>query len=460
MRSLTPWVVFSLLLSLLSAQEQESPAPTANEAEDSEIVETPIPPPIHLSEDFEIPTLPGEGEKEKDIIPSDPNPDRGPAFDEIEAAPPEEETSAAETEKLTQKLKPDLDDDGVRVSVLGYHDFSNSKPNTEMRIQTNKFRKQMSALKNLGKPIITMEEFVKWKRGEGTLPPQCFLVTIDDGWKTVYTEAYPVLKEYKIPFTLFLYKKYVSGGSRALTKEMIDEMLASGLCSIGSHSVTHPIPSVFRAAAKKGPDENNKFLLEEFGESKIFLEKTFGRPIPTYAYPGGFITEAMYPVAKEVGYEFLFSVNPGMTQRDSENLTLPRYIILGDKDGIFRIATTFRPTGGTAAGSNGINIQTTRHPVLPTPGYLTANRLPLIAADLSKEKNIEPESIVMRVSGFGKIPATWDSENQTSSWRVNRSLRAPQYEVSLQWRLKGNREFELPMRWTFQVDLEAGYQPR
>jgi len=414
MRSLTPWVVSSLLLSLLSAQEQESPAPTANEAEDSEIVETPIPPPIHLSEDFEIPTLPGEGEKEKDIIPSDPNPDRGPAFDEIEAAPPEEETSAAETEKLTQKLKPDLDDDGVRVSVLGYHDFSNSKPNTEMRIQTNKFRKQMSALKNLGKPIITMEEFVKWKRGEGTLPPQCFLVTIDDGWKTVYTEAYPVLKEYKIPFTLFLYKKYVSGGSRALTKEMIDEMLASGLCSIGSHSVTHPIPSVFRAAAKKGPDENNKFLLEEFGESKIFLEKTFGRPIPTYAYPGGFITEAMYPVAKEVGYEFLFSVNPGMTQRDSENLTLPRYIILGDKDGIFRIATTFRPT----------------------------------------------ESIVMRVSGFGKVPATWDSENQTSSWRVNRSLRAPQYEVSLQWRLKGNREFELPMRWTFQVDLEAGYQPR
>ncbi|MEM9081703.1 MAG: polysaccharide deacetylase family protein, partial [Verrucomicrobiota bacterium] len=265
----------------------------------------------------------------------DPNPDREPAFDEITAAnnPPAPDSNTA----LPDTFQTEPLDDGVRVSILGYHEFSSDRPNTAMRIQTGKFRRQMEAIRNLGYPVITMDEFMAWKRGQNELPPRCFLITIDDGWKSVYTEAYPILKEMNLPFTLFLYKKYVDGGGRALSSEMINEMLSSGLCTIGSHSVSHPFPSKFRAAKKKGPDTYKAFLQSEFGDSKIFLEQRFGQPVPTYAYPGGYITEDMHPVADEVGYEFLFSVNPGMTRLDSKNHSLPRYIILGNTDSYFEL---------------------------------------------------------------------------------------------------------------------------
>lgn len=445
MRPLALWLLFT---TCLFGQEEETPSalPAFPELEAAETeASTPEAPSISLDSD-------------RIYIPSDPNPNREPAFDEI--VPSQESQIEKDAPKeIPDSLKAPVKDDGIRVSVLGYHEFSPSLPNTAMRIQSNKFRKQMEALRDLGKPIITMEEFIKWKKGEGTLPPQSFLITIDDGWKSVYTDAYPVLKELNFPFTIFLYKKYVDGGGRALTTPMIKEMLASGLCTIGSHSSTHPFPSSFKKAAKKGKEVHLKFLNEEIGEPKLFLEKKFGKPVPTYAYPGGYVTEAMFPVAKNYGYEYLFTVNPGMTRFDSDNFTLPRYIILGNRDGVFQLATTFRETS-SSLGSDGITIQNTRHPVTPKPGENIASRLPLIAADLSQESEVDPDSIVMRVAGFGKVPAKWNEEEKTFSWQVNRPLRIPVCEVSVQWRLKDHREFELPMRWSFRIDLEAAYQPR
>ena len=66
----------------------------------------------------------------------------------------------------------------------------------------------------------------------------------------------------------------------------------------------------------------------------------------------------------------------------------------------------------------------------------------------------------MRVAGFGKVPAVWDEEKKTFSWQVNRPIRIPLSEASVQWRLKDHREYEIPMRWSFRTDLEASYQPR
>ena len=461
-----PLVLLLVLATMICGQDEApptevTPLPTPAESDKPALPSDIAPEDSGESEAIPVaPPAPADlrDESGRIYIPSDPNPNREPAFDEIV---PSEESKVDEDapQETPDTLKVEPKDDGVRVSVLGYHEFSPSKPNTAMRIKSSKFRKQMEALRDLGKPIISMEDFMKWKSGEGDLPPQSFLITIDDGWKSVYTDAFPVLKELKFPFTIFLYKRYVDGGGRALTTPMIEEMLASGLCTIGSHSVDHPFPSKFRAAEAKGEKAYKAFLDEEFGDSKIFLEKKFRKPVPTYAYPGGYITDQMFPVATEHGYKYLFTVNPGMTRRDSDNLLLPRYIILGNRDGVFQLATTFRETV-VSTSADGVNMQNTKHPVVPEPGAVITNRLPIIAADLSQEPEVDPESIVMRVNGFGKVPAVWDEELKTFSWPVNRPLRTPACEVSVQWRLKDHREYELPMRWSFRVDLEASYQPR
>ncbi len=362
-------------------------------------------------------------------------------------------------EEAAPDVVPPPPDDGVRVSVLGYHDFSETAPETEMLIRTSKFRKQMEAIKNLGLPVIPMADFQAWKRGEKEIADKSIVITIDDGWKAVYTEAYPVLKEFGYPFTLFLYKNYVDGGGKALTTAMIEEMQKNG-ATIGSHSVSHPYPGTVKSHRRKGTEEFDKFLRNELGESKRFLEAKFGSRITSYAYPGGFHTEEMFPLADEFGYEHLFTVLPGKIRRSHDNKTLPRYVILGTHDRIFDLATGFNEVAGAAViDSAAVAPQSTPFPVRPEPGSLIDSRLPLLSADLSAVADLDPKTLVMKVGGFGEVPAVFDEATRSYSWQVNRRLRSPVCQVAVSWLDSKGKPPEVPLRWTFRIDPEAAYLP-
>ncbi len=347
-------------------------------------------------------------------------------------------------------------DDGVRVAVLGYHDFSETEPQTEMRIRTSKFRQQMQTLKDLGIPVVPMQDFEAWRRGESSLPKQCAVITIDDGWKSVYTDAYPVLKEFGYPFTLFLYKNYIDGGGKALTSAMIAEMQENG-AYLGSHSVSHPYPATVKQHRGEGPEAYEKFLRTEFGASKEFLEAGFKQPITTYAYPGGFHTQEMYPIAHELGYRHLFTVIPDKITRDSDDLQLPRYVVLGTHDHIFDLAVRF---GAGAAGSSPLlSSRPLPHPVSPEPGAMIESRTPLLSVNLSEVTDLDPATLTMKVAGFGLVPATFDAAAGKLQWQVNRPLRTETCEVLVSWKNTTGQPVKEPLRWTFRIDPEGSYMP-
>lgn len=352
----------------------------------------------------------------------------------------------------------DIPDDGVRVAVLGYHDFSASERETAMRIRTSKFREQMEEIKKSGIPVIPMAEFIAWKDEGERIPEKAIVITLDDGWKSVYTDAYPVLKEYGFPFTLYLYKNYVDGGGKALTTEMIREMMANG-ATIGSHSVSHPFPQTVKSSRKRGAEEYDKFLDVEMGESKDFLEGKFKQPVTTYAYPGGYFTEEMLLKAEQVGYGHLFTVQPGKVKRSVPNNILPRYVILGNYDKIFDYAMSFRDSqSATEASIDGL-VKELPHPVEPQAGAIINTRLPVISVDLSEVENIDPESLVMQVAGFGEVPANYASEGKLLSWQVNRPLRQPVCRVKVSWKTRDGSSDGSPMEWGFQIDRGAAYLP-
>ena len=378
------------------------------------------------------------------------------------AANPAAETRA-ETPAEARENAPALADDDTRVAVLGYHDFSPTLPETAMRIRTEKFRKQLEVIRQLGITVISLEEFIAWKQGRKDLPERCVLLTFDDGWRSVHTDAFPILREMGMPFTLYLYKNYVDGGGKALTTAMVQEMMKHG-ASIGSHSVSHPFPSAVKAQEKKGPHPYDAFLRRELGESKRFLESRFGTSVGTYAYPGGFHTPELIPLAEEFGYEFLFTVQPGKVKRSMPNHLLPRYMILGNHDRIFEYATAFRDASGAPAASlpdgaiAGLT-QSTPQPVSPDAGVIISSRLPRIAVDLSAVPDLDPESLVMRVSGFGQVPARFDADSGAFSWQVNRRLRQPICQVRVTWKDRNGKALETPLAWSFQIDLQAAYMP-
>ncbi len=346
-----------------------------------------------------------------------------------------------------------IEDDGVQVSVLGYHDFTVDEEETEMRIRADKFRKQMELIKQFGITVISLEDFHAWKQGKKELPKKCIMITVDDGWKSFHELAYPILKEFDYPYTLFLYKNYVDGGGRALSSTMIKQMIANG-ATIGSHSVSHPYPISFKNQQQKGEDAYLKFLRKEMGESRTFLAKRFKTPITTYSYPGGYVTKEMLPLITELGYDYGFTTKPGKVKRDSPNNALPRFMILGSYDRIFEFATDYGDGGPTAIAGM---LEQPAHPVSPEAGSMVPSRLPVIRADLSKVENLDPETLVMRVAGFTKVPAVFDAENKTFSWQVNRPLRTSNCLVTVTWQDLEGESPEKPLRWSFQIDREAAY---
>ncbi|MFD0894505.1 polysaccharide deacetylase family protein [Luteolibacter ambystomatis] len=355
---------------------------------------------------------------------------------------------------------PVIQDDATRVAVLGYHELSETQPETAMRIRTSKFRKQMETIRQLGITVISLDDYLAWRRGQKTLPERCMLITLDDGWKSVYTDAYPILKEFNYPFVLYLYKEYIDVGGKSMSSAMIEEMQKNG-AAIGSHSVSHPFPSTVKSHAKKGPDDYDAFLRKELGESKRFLESKFNCKVASYAYPGGYHTDEMFKLADEFGYDNLFTVIPGKVKRSTPAMTVPRYMIFGNNDKIFELASSFRE-GGAVAGAPGNApgvAQTTPVPVSPEAGAVINNRLPLITADLATIADLDPASVVMKVAGFGEVPAQFDPKAKRVSWRVNRKLRQPGCQVTVTWKDTKGKAPETPLRWSFQIDRDAAYLP-
>jgi hypothetical protein len=124
--------------------------------------------------------------------------------------------------------------------ILMYHELG-SGPNS-LYVPENNFREQMHYLKVNGFNVIPLSSArdLLLNRGSTT---RTVAITFDDGYLSFYTKAWPVLKEYGYPATLFVCSQLV-GCANYCNWEQLKEVQAAGI-EIGSHTRTHPsLPSL------------------------------------------------------------------------------------------------------------------------------------------------------------------------------------------------------------------------
>ena len=109
----------------------------------------------------------------------------------------------------------------------------------------------MQALKDNGIAVIAMKEFLAWRQGEKNISPRSCIITIDDGYVSGYSVAWPILKQYGYPFTIFIYTNYVNVGGKSITWAQLEEMRDAGV-DIESLTVSHHD----RRHAPQGQDYN------------------------------------------------------------------------------------------------------------------------------------------------------------------------------------------------------------
>ena len=61
-----------------------------------------------------------------------------------------------------------------------------------------------------------MQDLLAWRKGEKAIPSKSAVTTIDDEWNSQYYVAWPILKEFGYPFTLFVYTYWVAVEKRPL----------------------------------------------------------------------------------------------------------------------------------------------------------------------------------------------------------------------------------------------------
>lgn len=351
--------------------------------------------------------------------------------------------------------KPLVAREKTRVAVLGYHNFSETKPVTEMLLRTSELRSQMETIRNSPYSVISMQEFLEWRFGTRLLPEECILITLDDGWKSVYTDAYPIFKEYGYPFHLFLYTDYLHGKGESMNADMIREMMKNG-ASIGSHSHSHPYPSDWNKYRALGEEAYYEFIDKEIGESKVKLDKLFGS-VNTYCYPGGFNDQEMLSRLPGYGYVAAFTVIPGKATSTEIPFQIHRYMVFGTDPSIFNNAMDFSVVESGSAISTGsqpgtLPKNTAKPPfaVTPLPDSTVGCTIPAITAQLSSVPGINMSTVRMRVSSFGTVRPTVNIAERTITWTPPCRIYMPNISVHLTWETtdgaKGHAE------WSFSID--------
>jgi peptidoglycan/xylan/chitin deacetylase (PgdA/CDA1 family) len=362
------------------------------------------------------------------------------------------------------KISKPVVDQTAQTIIFCYHRLVDKVryPGTEITLAA--FEAQMKQLKDAGITVISMQDLLAWKRGDKNIPPRCAVITFDDGWKSQYEVAWPILKKFGYPVTMFIYTEGVRGGSlgggEAITWEQLADMRDNGV-DIQAHSATHQdlreghnimlVSGGKRTKTKLTGPPYEEWVQNEVVGSKQLLEQRLGIKVNCFAVPFGSYNEHVKEIARNAGYEAMFTVYGQPITFTSATDSLGRYAIEANKPKVFADAVKMIGTstgGGTAVAEVGAANLSTQ----PADGETVRTALPLIKANVTGLGQIEPGSVQMRVSGLGVVPASYDPKTGTVSYQVTQKLRDRSCTVILTAKSEGKK---VEAHWTFGIEEGA-----
>jgi len=213
------------------------------------------------------------------------------------------------------------------VPILCYHRFGTRA--SKLNVTPQSFEQQMDFLARNGYTVITFERLQSFLAGKEALPAKSVVITIDDGYRSTFEIAYPVLKKFRFPATVFLYTDFV-GASDAMTWAQMKEMTDSNLITIQPHSKSHP------NLTQRLPGENEARYRErirrEVQTPLGVIKDRLGERTFTYAYPYGDVNEYVVDLLVKDGVAQGVTVTPGGNPFYAYPYMLRRSMIFGNED--------------------------------------------------------------------------------------------------------------------------------
>mgnify|MGYP003672086037 CR=1 FL=1 len=275
------------------------------------------------------------------------------------------------------------------VSLI-YHRFGeNNIPSTNIRLE--QFRAHLDHLQQGGFEVISLQQAHDFLENGAELPNKAVLITIDDAYLSVYTEAYPLLQEYDFPFTVFVATDPVDQKLDGyMSWEQMREMQAGGV-TFANHSATHE--SLLRRLDGERENDWLKRIEADIDKSMTRLNQELD-PFPgAFAYPYGEFDAQAGNLLRKKGY-FAFGQQSGAVGSLSDQRWLPRFPM----NETYGEIADFR----TKVGSLPLPVISV-HP----EDHFTNNRQPQLEIELA-EASDRIDELACYVSGQGQVPVEWE----------------------------------------------------
>lgn len=388
-----------------------------------------------------------------------PTPAPAPAVVTQNTKTPIAENTSAAPAPVAEAPGP-LADPHASVMVLCYHNIEDKSGMKALTITTAEFERQLTAVKENGYTVIGMQDFLAWRRGEKSIPQKSCLITIDDGWVSGYTNAWPVLRKLGYPFTMFIYVHYVGTGGKSLSWEQLAEMRDGGV-DIQSHTYSHSnlrAPGVGVDAKTRAYVMNDVktlgkegWLRKEIFDSRKVLEEKLGIKVNALAYPFGVHSPEARALVKEAGYEAGFTVYGQRLGLNSPAEQLGRYAVEAAKPVIFENALKMLGGGVSATRDDAPLTMNAGGSMITQPmdGETISDPKPTIKANLETLGELDPKSVQMRISGVGVIPAKYDAATKMIEATLTQKLSKQGYRVFVGGNVKGRK---VETSWSFNFN--------
>jgi peptidoglycan/xylan/chitin deacetylase (PgdA/CDA1 family) len=238
----------------------------------------------------------------------------------------------------------------LQIPILMYHHFAIDKT-TSIIVHPDLFEKQMTFLKENGYNTITTTELLNYIEGNIELPDKPILITMDDGYESNYTYAYPILKKLNMKATVFIIGERLREHSNdpirfdipRLSWDEAKEMYDSGVFDIQSHTYNmHNKGKVKRGFERgvitepiyiNGQLETNaayeKRVLSDILYSKQQIEEKVGNKVVALCYPYGDYSDQSESLIKEAGYKMSLTIQPGVNIKTNGAYKLNRINVPG-----------------------------------------------------------------------------------------------------------------------------------
>ncbi len=223
-------------------------------------------------------------------------------------------------------MSDNIEDKGI--IVLMYHRFNENKyPSTNIKLAD--FVEQINLIKKNQFKFVNPNDFDNNLLNEKNTKK--ILITVDDGFKSFYDHAWPILKKEEIPFIIFINTREV--GTRGyMNWDQIKEIAKEQFVHIGNHGYSHEYLV----------DMKSDEIMNDINRATADFKNNIGYNSSFFSYPFGEYSNNLKAIVKNLGFKYAFGQHSGVVDETKDFYELPRFPINENYGKIERFETILK----------------------------------------------------------------------------------------------------------------------